>query len=158
MTTGSIVVEGFPFFIPSSMAPEQNHTPENKTPPAKKEGPFANLRADLWGASLEFVGTFFFLLLAFGGVQAASVTQSPSSGPTFLLYASMCFGFSLLVSAWLFFRVTGGLFNPNVSLALMVVGIILPVRFVLYCVAQMVGAIAAAGVILALTPGPCSFK
>ena len=67
-------------------------------------------------------------------------------------------GLSLLVSAWLFFRVTGGLFNPNISLALMLVGVIRPVRFVLYCVAQLLGAIAASGLLLALTPGPLSVK
>jgi len=67
-------------------------------------------------------------------------------------------GFSLLVSAWLFFRVTGGLFNPNVSLALLLVGVIRPVRFVLYCIAQMAGAVAASGLLLALLPGPISFN
>jgi len=67
-------------------------------------------------------------------------------------------GLSLIVSAWLFFRVTGGLFNPNVSLALLLVGVIGPVRFVLYCIAQMLGAIAASALLLALLPGPISFN
>jgi glycerol uptake facilitator-like aquaporin len=31
-------------------------------------------------------------------------------------------------------------------------------RFVLYCVAQLTGAIAAAGIVLALTPGPLSYE
>jgi len=60
-------------------------------------------------------------------------------------------GFSLLVSAWLFFRITGGLFNPNVSLALLLVGVIKPPRFVLYCIAQLLGAIAGSALLLALT-------
>lgn len=75
-----------------------------------------------------------------------------------IMYISLCFGFSLLVSAWLFFRVTGGLFNPNVSLALLITGIIGPVRFVLYCVAQLLGGITAAALVLALTPGPLTSK
>jgi aquaporin related protein len=62
-------------------------------------------------------------------------------------------GLALLVSAWLFFRATGGLFNPNVSLALLLAGVIGPVRFVFYCIAQLLGGIAAAGLILALLPG-----
>jgi aquaporin rerated protein, other eukaryote len=50
-------------------------------------------------------------------------------------------GLSLLVSTWLFFRVTGGLFDPNVSLALLLAGVIKPVRFVVYSIAQMLGAV-----------------
>lgn len=67
-------------------------------------------------------------------------------------------GFSLLVSAWLFFRITGGLFNPNVSLALLLVGVIKPVRFVLYCIAQLLGAIAGSALLLALTSKNLSVK
>ncbi|KAG2348138.1 aquaporin-like protein [Suillus weaverae] len=63
-------------------------------------------------------------------------------------------GFSLLVSAWLFYRITGGLFNPNITLALFLVGVINPIRFVLFCIAQLVGSIAASALLLALTPGP----
>jgi len=120
---------------------------------------FSTLREDGQAALLEFIGTTFFLLLGLGGIQAASAeSSSPPSGSTIehVLYISTCMGFSLLVSAWLFFRVTGGLFNPNISLALVLVGVIGPVRFVLYCVAQLLGAIAASGLVLALTPGPLS--
>ena len=122
---------------------------------------FANIKHDFYGALLEFIGTFFFLTLAFGGVQAASSAGGvgqPAPHALDVFLASVSFGFSLLVSAWLFYRVTGGLFNPNVSLALFITGIIGPVRFVLYCIAQLSGAIAAAAVILALSPGPCSYK
>ena len=100
-----------------------------------------------------------FLTLAYGGVQGASSGILAELNPTLhTLFASFCFGFSLLVSAWLFFRVTGGLFNPNVSLALLLTGVIGPVRFVLYCVAQLVGGIAAAALVLGLTPGPLQYK
>jgi aquaporin rerated protein, other eukaryote len=122
---------------------------------------FSTLREDAQAALLEFIGTTFFLLLGLGGIQAASAeSSSPPSGSTIehVLYISTCMGFSLLVSAWLFFRVTGGLFNPNISLALVLVGVIGPVRFVLYCVAQLLGAIAASGLVLALTPGPLSVR
>ncbi|KIP08039.1 hypothetical protein PHLGIDRAFT_23768 [Phlebiopsis gigantea 11061_1 CR5-6] len=119
--------------------------------------PFATLRDDLHAALIEFIGTATFLTLAFGGVQAtvseqASVGTS-GSGVERVLYISFCFGFGLLISAWLFFRVTGGLFNPNVTTALLLCGVIRPVRFVLFCIAQLVGGIAAAGLVVALTPG-----
>lgn len=117
---------------------------------------------DLHAALLEFCGTTVFLTLAFGGVQAsgaeaASAGEGPTSVPR-IMYASTSFGLSLLVSAWLFFRVTGGLFNPNVSLALLLTGVILPFRFILYCIAQLLGGIAAAALILGLTPGPLQSK
>lgn len=122
---------------------------------------FANIKQDFCGALLELIGTFFFLTLAYGGVQAttsAGSVDQPAPNALNVFIASVNFGFSLLVSAWLFYRVTGGLFNPNVSLALWLSGCIGFVRFVLYCIAQLVGAIAAAGVVLALSPGPCSYK
>ncbi|KAH7920442.1 aquaporin-like protein [Leucogyrophana mollusca] len=116
---------------------------------------FGNLRQDCKAAALEFVGTTFFLLLGLGGIQAASRESGTiSTDLERVLYVATSMGLSLLVSAWLFFRVTGGLFNPNISLALLLVGVIKPVRFVLYCIAQLVGAIAASGLLIALTPGP----
>jgi hypothetical protein len=129
----------------------------------RRTGLFANIRDDLHAACQEFIGTTVFLTLAFGGVQA-SAAEDGSSGATVstgvnrIMYISLCFGFSLLVSAWLFYRVTGGLFNPNVSTALFLTGIIGPVRFVLYCVAQLIGGIAAAALVFALTPGPIASK
>jgi len=73
----------------------------------------------------EFVGTFLFLFFAFSATQVAnaatsdagsggdgSLTQAPNTSA--LLYISLAFGFSLAVNAWVFFRITGGLFNPAV--------------------------------------------
>lgn len=122
---------------------------------------FSALGQDLRAAGFEFIGTTFFLLLGFGGIQAATSEVDVSDNSSNLeqvLYISTCMGLSLLVSAWLFFRVTGGLFNPNVSLALVLVGVIRPVRFVLYSIAQMLGAVAASALIMALTPGDLSVK
>ncbi len=62
-------------------------------------------------------------------------------------------GLSLLTSAWLFYRITGGLFNPNISLALWMIGVIGTVRFILYCIAQLAGGIAAAAIVRGLVPG-----
>ncbi|KAI8980134.1 aquaporin-like protein [Trametes punicea] len=118
---------------------------------------FASIKDDVCAALLEYVGTTFFLLLAFGGVQASQSEAFSSSQVSNIerdMYISLCFGFSLLSSVWLFYRVTGGLFNPDVSLALLITGVIGPLRFVLYCIAQLVGGITAAAIIYALTPGP----
>ena len=69
----------------------------------------------------EFAGTFLFLFFAFSGTQVANsetqgsaTTIAQGSNPAQLLYISLCFGFSLAVTAWVFFRISGGLFNPAV--------------------------------------------
>ena len=36
------------------------------------------------------------------------------SDPSILLYVALSFGFSLAVNVWIFFRVSGGMFNPAV--------------------------------------------
>lgn len=76
----------------------------------------------------EFVGTFMFLFFAFAGTQVANIgagdsTNQSTTGsatgfnPATLLYIALSFGFSLMVNAWVFFRISGGLFNPAVSLS-----------------------------------------
>jgi aquaporin related protein len=123
---------------------------------------FENISEDLMAACLEFIGTTFFLLFGLGGIQAATAenltSERHASNIQQVLYISTCMGFSLLVSAWLFFRITGGLFNPNVSLALLLVGVIKPIRFVLYCIAQLLGAIAGSALLLALTTESLAVK
>jgi aquaporin related protein len=125
-------------------------------------GYFSDYKVDLHAALLEFVGTTIFLLLGLGGIQASSsaLEVSPYNTSTLLrvLYIATSMGLSLIVSAWFFYRVTGGLFNPDVSLGLLLTGVIGPLRFILYCIAQLTGAIAASGLILALTPGPLASK
>jgi aquaporin rerated protein, other eukaryote len=116
---------------------------------------------DLQAAAIEYVGTTTWLLLFLGAIQAVTVEDmGKANGPLieYHMYISTAGGLSLLIASWLFFRTTGAIFNPNVSLALMLCGVIQPVRFVLFCVAQLVGAISAAALVLALTPGSLQSK
>lgn len=73
----------------------------------------------------EFIGTLSFIFFAFAGTQTANISSNTNTGTTVitttaqktpqqLLYISLSFGFSLAVNAWVFFRVSGGLFNPAV--------------------------------------------
>ncbi|KAI1797186.1 aquaporin-like protein [Ganoderma leucocontextum] len=122
---------------------------------------FAQVRYDLEAAFLEYVGTTIFLMLAFGSVQATQsegIASPPLSQVERILYIATGFGLSLLITVWLFYRVTGGLFNPDISLALFLTGTIGFVRFVSYCLAQLVGGITAAAIVRALTPGPVAFN
>ncbi|KAL7926526.1 hypothetical protein ACQKWADRAFT_280587 [Trichoderma austrokoningii] len=67
----------------------------------------------------EFCGTFMFLLLSFMGAQAA-LDNNPTTAddqklqPATLLYIASSFGTALAVNVWVFYRVTGGMFNPAV--------------------------------------------
>jgi aquaporin rerated protein, other eukaryote len=65
----------------------------------------------------EFVGTFLFLFFAFSATQVANMSTEGAAGISMsaALYISLAFGFSLAVNAWVFFRISGGLFNPAVS-------------------------------------------
>ena len=126
-------------------------------------GLFDNFSEDLYAALLEFVGTTLFFLLGLGGIQAAaaetaSSTNAGTSAVIFVLYVSTCMSLSLLVTAFIFYRITGAVFNPNISLALLFIGAIGPVRFVLYTIAQLLGAVAASGLVLALAPGELACK
>ncbi|KAG6369697.1 aquaporin-like protein [Boletus reticuloceps] len=122
---------------------------ESKPPYWSSQRLFQSFSIDAKAAGIEFVGTTFFFLLGLGGIQAAT-GESLQSGSTIeqTLYIATSMGFSLLVTAWLFYRVTGGLFNPNITLALFLVGVVSPVRFVLFCIAQMQGINSAQGVFI----------
>ncbi|CAK7229655.1 Aquaporin-1 [Sporothrix curviconia] len=105
----------------------------------------------------EFVGTFLFLFFALGGTTAVNNAGPQdavlAANPAQLLYICMCFGFSLAVTVWMFFRVSGGLFNPVVTLSLVLVGAVGPVRGVVVFLAQLLGGMSAAAVLSALLPG-----
>ncbi|KAL1301440.1 hypothetical protein AAFC00_005693 [Neodothiora populina] len=113
----------------------------------------------------EFVGTFLFLFFAFSATQVAnaatsdagsggdgSLTQAPNTSA--LLYISLAFGFSLAVNAWVFFRITGGLFNPAVTFGMCLIGAVKWLRGGLILISQLLGSMAASGVVSALFPGP----
>ncbi|KAM0722082.1 hypothetical protein Q7P37_003008 [Cladosporium fusiforme] len=78
----------------------------------------------------EFVGTVLFLWFALSGAQVANRNPSSSSltveqtgsNPQQLQYIALCFGFSLAVNAWVFFRISGGLFNPAVTFGMCPIG------------------------------------
>jgi aquaporin related protein len=73
------------------------------------------LRKHFVAASGEFVGTFLFLFFSFGGTQVANILTPGEPNPSQLLYIALSFGFSLGITAWAFYRISGGLFNPAVS-------------------------------------------
>ena len=74
-----------------------------------------NILGHLIAMTGEFVGTIMFLFFAFAGTQIAN-NLTPKTAPSLdqLVFISLSFGFSLAVTAWVFYRISGGLFNPAV--------------------------------------------
>ncbi|KAK0651018.1 aquaporin-like protein [Cercophora newfieldiana] len=101
----------------------------------------------------EFAGTFLFLFFAFSGTALANTYASTTPPLVTLIFIAMSFGLSLTANVWAFYRVSGGMFNPVVTLALYLVGGLPAVRSVVVVVAQILGGMAAAGVVSGLYPG-----
>lgn len=83
----------------------------------KLADPIRNILVVVFG---EFCGTFMFLMLSFAGAQTAINNNVPNIpgeplAPASLLYIACSFGTALAINVWVFYRVTGGMFNPAVS-------------------------------------------
>lgn len=78
---------------------------------------WVTLRGHLLAMFSEFIGTTMFLWFAFAGTQAAAQTTANGvMDTTRLVFISLSFGISLMVTVWAHYRISGGLFNPAVSL------------------------------------------
>jgi len=132
------------------------HRPQNGS---DKESTGSKLRGHFVAASGEFVGTFLFLFFAFAWHQTAATQANPvdavkngyTSAET-VMFISIGYGFSLLVSAWSFYRISGGLFNPAVVLGMVLTGSLPAVRGLFLFPAEIIGAIAASAVVSGLFP------
>ncbi|KAF9573669.1 hypothetical protein EC968_008185 [Mortierella alpina] len=98
-------------------------------------------------AFAEFIGTAMFLYLAVGG--ADSVTRGVGMN---ILGQSFAFGVGLMVTAWAFFRISGSHFNPAISLSSVITGHISVPKFVLYFIAQILGAMLGVALVRGTTP------
>jgi aquaporin Z len=103
----------------------------------------------------EFLGTFWLVL---GGCGSAVLSAAFPSVGIGLLGVSFAFGLTVLTMAYAVGHVSGGHFNPAVS-----VGLAVAKRFPwkdlpLYVVTQVVGAIAASGVLYVIASGAEGFS
>ncbi|MDM0082922.1 MULTISPECIES: aquaporin Z [Variovorax] len=100
--------------------------------------------------SAEFIGTFW---LVFGGCGSAVLAAAfPGLGIGFV-GVSLAFGLTVLTGAYALGPVSGGHFNPAVSVGLVVAGRFRAAELPGYIVAQVLGAIAAALVLYAIATG-----
>jgi aquaporin Z len=100
--------------------------------------------------SAEFFGTFW---LTFGGCGSAVLAAAyPELGIGFTGVA-LAFGLTVLTGAYAFGPISGGHFNPAVSIGLAMGGRFRVAELPGYVVAQVLGAIAAAGVLYLIATG-----
>lgn len=106
-------------------------------------------------ALAEFLGTFMLVLGGCGSAVLAAAFPNVGIG---LLGVSLAFGLTVLTMAYAVGRVSGGHFNPAVTIGLLTAKRI-PVADVLpYVIAQIVGAVAAAGVLVIIASGKPGFS
>jgi len=102
----------------------------------------------------EFLGTFW---LVFGGCGSAVLAAAfPGLGIGFMGVA-LAFGLTVLTMAYAVGHISGGHFNPAVSVGLVAGGRFAAADLVPYVIAQVLGAVAAAGVLYLIASGKPGF-
>jgi len=104
--------------------------------------------------SAEFLGTLF---LVFGGCGSAVLAAAFPQVGIGLLGVSLAFGLSVLTMAYAVGHVSGGHFNPAVTVGLFAAGRFSAKDIAPYVVAQFAGAIAGAGILFLIASGKAGF-
>src|SRR5512139_3065144 len=98
----------------------------------------------------EFIGTFWLVLGGCGSAVLAAAFPNVGIG---LLGVSLAFGLTVLTMAFAIGHISGCHLNPAVSIGLWAGGRFPAKDLIPYIVAQVLGAIAAGGVLLAIATG-----
>jgi aquaporin Z len=102
----------------------------------------------------EFVGTFWLVLGGCGSAVLAAAFPGVGIG---LLGVSFAFGLTVLTMAFALGPISGGHFNPAVSVGLAVAGRFKASELIPYAFAQVLGAIAAAALLYLIASGKAGF-
>jgi aquaporin Z len=102
----------------------------------------------------EFLGTFWLVLGGCGSAVLAAAFPEVGIG---LTGVSLAFGLTVVTGAYALGPISGGHFNPAVSLGLWAGGRFPGSHLVPYIVAQVVGAVVAAGVLYLIASGKAGF-
>ena len=103
----------------------------------------------------EFFGTFWLVLGGCGSAVLAAAFPDVGIG---LLGVSLAFGLTVVSGAYTFGPISGGHFNPAVSVGLCVGGRFPSALLLPYVVAQIVGGIVGAGVLYLIASGRADFS
>ncbi|WP_342640795.1 aquaporin Z [Rhodoligotrophos ferricapiens] len=110
---------------------------------------------DIKKLAAEAIGTFW---LTFGGCGSAVIAAGFPDVGIGLLGVSLAFGLTVLTMAYAVGHVSGGHFNPAVTVGLAAGGRFPVGDIVPYVIAQVVGAVVAAAVLYVIASGTASFN
>jgi aquaporin Z len=102
----------------------------------------------------EFLGTFWLVLGGCGSAVIAAAFPDVGIG---LLGVSLAFGLTVLTMAYAVGHISGGHFNPAVSVGLVVAGRFEAGKLLPYVVAQVLGGVAAGAVLYVIASGAPGF-
>src|SRR5918994_4074305 len=105
--------------------------------------------------SAEFIGTFWLVLGGCGSAVLAATFPEVGIG---LTGVSLAFGLTVLTGAYALGPISGGHFNPAVSIGLWAGGRFPAGQLLPYIVAQVAGGVAAAGVLFVIASGNSEFS
>jgi aquaporin Z len=105
--------------------------------------------------SAEFLGAFWLVLAGCGSAVLAAAYPDVGIG---LLGVSLAFGFAVLTGAYALGPISGGHFNPAVSIGLWAAGRFPAGRLASYIAAQVAGAILGAAVLYLIASGNADFS
>ncbi|MCG3148834.1 MAG: Aquaporin Z 2 [Verrucomicrobiae bacterium] len=106
-------------------------------------------------ATAEFIGTFWLVLGGCGSAVLAAAFPGVGIG---LLGVSFAFGLTVLTMAYAIGHISGCHLNPAVSIGLTVAGRFPARELVSYIVAQVFGAVVAAGILYIIASGQSGFS
>ena len=95
----------------------------------------------------ELLGTFLFFAIGMSSIQAVGALGADAPK---LVVVPLAFGLGLLAAIFAFGHISGGHFNPAVSIAMTIDGRLSPMDALGYIVSQVIGAIGASALILVL--------
>jgi len=105
--------------------------------------------------SAEFIGTFWLVL---GGCGSAVLSAAFPGVGIGLLGVSLAFGLTVLTGAYALGPISGGHFNPAVSVGLWAGGRFPAAQLLPYIVVQVLGGVAGAGVLYLIASGRADFS
>ena len=109
----------------------------------------------------EFLGTFWLVLGGCGAAVLAADFGVGGNGTSLglgFLGVSLAFGLTVVTGAYAFGHVSGGHFNPAVTLGLVAGGRFNPAKAPGYIISQVLGGLAAAGVLYVIASGQSGWE
>jgi aquaporin Z len=109
-------------------------------------------------AIAEFLGTLWLVLGGCGSAVLAADFMPGTNLGIGLVGVSLAFGLTVVTGAYALGHISGGHFNPAVTLGVLTAGRVEVREAVVFVVAQVVGAVAGSGIVVAIATGADGFS